>query len=117
MKQSIHAKKLDRLLQKTLGVILMQEVPGLLGDVLVTVKEVHVTSGLGLAKVYLSFLPDQHAHDLVAKVEQHKGVLRKLLSNRLKDKLYKVPELCFYPDHSAAHAFKLKRLMDNLKSS
>ena len=84
MKRSIHAKKLDRLLQKTLGAILVQEVSGLLGEVLVTVKEVHVTSGLGLAKVYLSFLPDQHANDLVAKVEQHKGVLRKLLGNQLK---------------------------------
>ena len=114
MAQSVSMKKIARLLQKALGEIFIQETSRLLGNTMVIVTEVRVSPDLELAKVYLSFILDKNRADMLAKVEQQKGVLRKLLGNRIGNRLRKVPELRFYPDDSVAHAIKIQQLLDGL---
>ena len=117
MAESIRTQKIARLLQKALVDIFIQENVSLLDNMMVTVTEVKVSPDLGLAKVYLSFLLDEDQTEGVAKVEEHKGALRKLLGKRIGNKLRKVPELRFYPDDSAAHAAKINQLLDELNIS
>jgi ribosome-binding factor A len=107
-------QKIARLLQKTLGEILVQETSKLLGNIIVTVTEVRMNPDLGLAKVYLSFILNTNGTDMLARVEQRKGELRKILGNRVGHKLRKVPELRFYTDDSVAHAAKMHQLLDEL---
>lgn len=114
MAQPIRTQKIARLLQKVLGEIFVQETSRLLGNMLVTVTEVRMSPDLGLAKVYLSFLLDKDGASMLAKVEQQKGVFRKLLGDRVGNKLRKVPKLRFYTDDSAAHAVKMHQLLDGL---
>jgi ribosome-binding factor A len=114
MAQPIRTQKIARLLQKVLGEIFVQETSGLLGNMMVTVTEVRMSPDLGLAKIYLSFLLDKDGASMLAKVEQQKGVFRKLLGDRVGNKLRKVPELRFYTDDSAAHAATIHQLLDGL---
>ena len=114
MAQPIKIQKVARLLQKVLGEIFVQETSKLLSNKVVTVTEVSMSPDLGLAKVYLSFTFNKDGSDVLAKVQQQKGVLRKLLGNRVGNKLRKVPELKFYTDNSAAHAAKIYELLDGL---
>ena len=114
MAQPVSMKKIARLLQKALGEIFVQETSRLLGNMMVIVTEVSISPDLGLAKVYLSFINNKNRANMLAKVEQKKGVLRKLLGNRIGNKLRKVPELRFYPDDSVAHAAKIQQLLDGL---
>jgi ribosome-binding factor A len=86
----------------------------LLGNRIVTVTEVCISPDLGLAKVYLSLILNQDSADVLAKVEQHKGVIRKLLGDRIGNKLRKVPELRFYTDDSVMHAAKIHQLLNGL---
>jgi len=92
----------------------LQETSRLLGNIMVTVTEVRISPDLGLAKVYLSFILTTNGADMLAKVEQQKGALRKILGNRIGHKLRKVPELRFYTDDSVAHAAKMHQLLDKL---
>ena len=114
MAQPVKTQKIARLLQKTLGEIFVQETSNLLGNIIVTVTEVRMNPDLGLAKVYLSFILNTNGVDMLAKVEQRKGELRKILGNRVGQKLRKVPELRFYTDDSVAHAAKMHQLLDEL---
>lgn len=114
MAQPVRMQKIARLLQKTLGEILVQETSKLLGNIIVTVTEVRMNPDLGLAKVYLSFILNTNGTDMLARVEQRKGELRKILGNRVGHKLRKVPELRFYTDDSVAHAAKMHQLLDEL---
>ena len=117
MAQPIRIQKVARLLQKVLGEILVQETSALLGNMMVTVTEVRMSPDLGLAKVYLSFILDKDRAGMLAKVEQQKGLFRKLLGNRVGKKLRKVPVLQFYIDDSVAHAAKMHQLLDGLDVS
>jgi ribosome-binding factor A len=117
MAQPIRIQKVARLLQKVLGEILVQETSALLGNMMVTVTEVRMSPDLGLAKVYLSFILDKDRTSMLAKVEQQKGLFRKLLGNRVGKKLRKVPVLQFYIDDSVAHAAKMHQLLDGLDVS
>lgn len=114
MEQSVRMHKIARLLQKALGDIFIQETSRLLDNVMVTVTEVHVSPDLGLAKVYLSLVLGTEGGHILAKVEKHKGVIRKLLGDRVGKKLRKVPDLRFYVDDSASHAIKMHQLLDEL---
>jgi ribosome-binding factor A len=114
MAQPVKIQKIARLLQKTLGEIFVQETSNLLGNIIVTVTEVRMNPDLGLAKVYLSFILNTNGVDMLAKVEQRKGELRKILGNRVGHKLRRVPELRFYTDDSVAHAAKMHQLLDEL---
>jgi ribosome-binding factor A len=97
-----------------LGEIFVQETFRLLGNGIVTVTEVCISPDLGLAKVYLSLALNKDSADTLAKVEQHKGVIRKLLGERIGNKLRKIPELRFYTDDSVMHAAKIHQLLDGL---
>jgi|688.fasta_scaffold178427_2 ribosome-binding factor A len=114
MAQPVRIQKIARLLQKVLGEIFVQETFRLLGNRIVTVTEVCISPDLGLAKVYLSLILNQDSADVLAKVEQHKGVIRKLLGDRIGNKLRKVPELRFYTDDSVMHAAKIHQLLNGL---
>jgi ribosome-binding factor A len=114
MAQPVKIQKIARLLQKTLGEIFVQETSNLLGNIIVTVTEVRMNPDLGLAKVYLSFILNTNGVDMLAKVEQRKGELRKILGNRVGHKLRRVPELRFYTDDSVVHAAKMHQLLDEL---
>ncbi|MCU0317957.1 MAG: 30S ribosome-binding factor RbfA [Amoebophilaceae bacterium] len=114
MAQPIKIQKVARLLQKVLGEIFVQETSKLLSNHVVTVTEVSMSPDLGLAKVYLSFIFSKGEFDMLAQVQQRKGVFRKLLGNRIGNKLRKVPELKFYIDNSAAHAAKMHKLLSGL---
>ncbi|MEM9416737.1 MAG: 30S ribosome-binding factor RbfA [Bacteroidota bacterium] len=114
MATSIRTQKVARLLQKALGEIFLQETASLLDNTMVTVTEVRVSPDLGLAKVYLSSVLNGGQAEMMVKVEQQKGTLRKLLGARVGNKLRKVPELRFYPDNSVAQATKINQLLDEL---
>lgn len=114
MSSSLRTKKVARMLQKALGEVLIRLHCEVGTTTLVTVTMVHVSADLGLAKVYLSFMLHENREAMLAKVEQQKGMIRKLLGNRVGHKLPKVPALQFYIDDSALHAVKIHRLLGQL---
>lgn len=114
MTVSIRTQKIARLLQKALAEILLQESTSLLDSKMVTVTEVRVSPDLRLAKVYLGFVLNEDQNQGMTKVEKHKGAIKKLLGNRIGNKLRKIPELRFYTDDSVAQAAKVHQLLDEL---
>jgi len=117
MSESVRTQKIARLLQKALGEILLQEGTRLLGHGFVTVTEVRVSPDLSLAKVYLSFVLDDAETDLLQKVMQKKGEIKRQLGHRVGKKIRRIPDLSFYADRSVAHAARMDQLFAELNMS
>ena len=114
MAESIRTQKASRLLQKALASVFFQETASLLDNTIVTVVKVQVSPDLRLAKVYLSCLLQKDQSSIIAKLEQQKGNLRRLLGNYVGNKLRRIPELQFRVDSSAEHTTKVHQLLDEL---
>ncbi|MEL6539198.1 MAG: 30S ribosome-binding factor RbfA [Bacteroidota bacterium] len=111
---NIRIQRITKLVQKTLGDIMLQETHRLLSGNLITVTEVQVSPDLGLAKVYLSTVRTAEGDDTLALAQQHKGTFRRLLGQRLGSKLRKVPDLRFYADNSVAYAAEIDALLGTI---
>ena len=114
MSESIVQKKLSKLIQQEVSIILTQEtkyVPG----VLLTVSVVRVTADLGLAKIYVSVLPDNQLDRVIEVLNEQNWEVRHLLARKIKNKVRNIPEIRFYKDDSFKEAEKIDQILRNLK--
>ena len=111
MGESIVQKKLGKLIQLELSEILGFK-SGFLPQGLLTVSQVRVTADLGLAKVYISFLPDTQLEAAATLLNGHSWEIRKQLAGRIRNKVRKIPELNFYADDSFREADRINQLLD-----
>ena len=66
--------------------------------VIISVSKVHVTSDLGVAKVYLSVFPSEKRDELVKGVQSNTVLIRHEMAKRTKNQLRRMPELLFFGD-------------------
>lgn len=112
--ESTRQQKYARLLQKELGEIFQQDTKHLFGKAFVTITLVKVSPDLGFAKVYLSmFLVDKPA-ELLDKINERKGQIRKQLGQRIGKQVRIIPEIAFYIDDTEERAQRMDQLIDKL---
>lgn len=113
MEESLAQKKAARLIQQELSHVLSFEFRALPGTLL-TLSLVRVTADLGLAKVYVSVLPEVLLEKTVHHLNDHHWELRRALTARLRNKFRKSVELRFYADDTLAEAKRINDLLDSL---
>jgi ribosome-binding factor A len=59
---------------------------------------VHVTSDLGIAKVYLSIFPSKNRDEIVKGVQSNTPLIRHEMARRTRHQLRRMPELLFFGD-------------------
>jgi ribosome-binding factor A len=59
---------------------------------------VHVTSDLGVAKVYLSVFPSNKREEIINGVQSNTVLIRHEMASRTRNQLRRVPELLFFGD-------------------
>ena len=73
---------------------------------LVSVNEVVVSSDLSYAKVYVSFIPEDHPKTRLAELKKTEGFVRSALARKLS--IYKVPEIHFFLDETAIRSRRIE---------
>lgn len=114
MGESIVQKKVAKLVQQELGDLFSHElnyVPGTFP----TVTVVRVPADLGLAKVYVSVLPDTRLQEVAEALNENAWEVRHLLAKRIRNKVRKIPELRFYADDSMKEAERINQMLDELQ--
>ena len=109
--ESTRQKKVSRLVQKELAVILLKESPRFLGNIIVSVTIVRVSPDLSNANVFISIFPVKKPNDALIILKEHQTMIRKKLGERVRNKLRIIPELQFHLDDSAAYAEEIDRLL------
>ena len=108
-------QKFSRLIQKDLGEIFQKHASEILQGAWVTVTEVKMSPDLGVASVYMSFMMAPDKDGLMTKINKSKSEIRKILGNRIRNQVRKVPELVFYVDNSLEHSANIEKLLSGIE--
>ena len=83
----------------------------LLGNVIISITIVRISSDLAYANIFLSIFPVAEPNKALSKINENSISIRKKLGKRVKNQLRIVPELKFYLDDSAAYAENINLLL------
>jgi len=64
---------------------------------------------LMIAKVYLSFFPEEKGDELFEGIRSNAPLIRHELANRTRNQMRRVPELLFFKDETAKKAEAIER--------
>lgn len=112
--ESKRQQKVARQIQKDLGDIFQRDAQHLVNGAFVTVTAVRMTPDLGIARAYLSFLPEKKKDILFESIQENVRFIRQKLGERVRHQLRIVPELQFYLDDTAEYAAKMDALFANI---
>jgi ribosome-binding factor A len=98
MEETNRQKKIAGVLQKDLVDVLQKAAQDGMKGVIISVSKVHVTSDLGVAKVYLSIFPSDKRDEIVKGVQSNTATIRYEMAKRTRNQLRRMPELLFFGD-------------------
>ncbi len=98
MEETNRQRKIAGVLQKDLVDVLQKAAQDGMKGVIISVSKVHVTSDLGVAKVYLSIFPSENRDEIIKGVQSNTPLIRHEMAKRTKNQLRRMPELLFFGD-------------------
>lgn len=107
--------KLARQIQRDLGEIFNTLSSKLFENAFITIMEVRVSADLGIAKVYIGVMNYTKKQELLELIQFHNPSIRKMLSDKIKNQVRKIPNLQFYLDTTLDNAEHIGRLLDKIK--
>ena len=106
-------QKVERLIQKDMGVILQQEAVALFEGAMITVTRVRVSADLSVARIYVSIFPlrNKTIDDIIKLLEEKKTFIRMKLAQKVKNQLRVIPEISFFIDDSLNYIENIDHLL------
>lgn len=98
MEETNRQRKIAGVLQKDLVDVLQKAAQDGMKGVIISVSKVHVTSDLGVAKVYLSIFPSENREEIVKGIQSNTPLVRHEMAKRTRNQLRRMPELLFFGD-------------------
>lgn len=104
-------EKIARLIQKEMGLLFQSELSDLGAGGMITVTKAKVTSDLGLAKIYLSFLAVTDSAAVIENINKKEREIRYIFGKQVRHQLRSIPHLKFYEDDSMDYYENIDRLL------
>ena len=98
MEETNRQRKIAGVLQKDLVDVLQKAAQDGMKGIIISVSKVHVTSDLGVAKVYLSIFPSNNRDEIIKGVQSNTPLIRHEMAKRTRNQLRRMPELLFFGD-------------------
>ena len=108
--ETTRQNKISRLLQKELSDIFLAETRKTHG-IIISVSVVRVSPDLSVAKAYLSIFPPEKSAEMIENINANAKTIRYELSQRVRYKLPKTPELSFFLDDSLDYIENIDSLL------
>ena len=112
--ESKRQHKFSRQILKDINDVFQKDPRHFFGNSLVTITKADVAIDLSLAKIYFSVLPIGNAQEVIDRLNERKGEVRKKLGNLIGKRIRKIPELAFFVDTVEEKAAYMDRLIDSL---
>ncbi|MCQ2278705.1 MAG: 30S ribosome-binding factor RbfA [Bacteroidales bacterium] len=111
--ESTRQQKISRLIQQDLSDIFVKEMKPVLGNSLITVTTVRITSDLSLARIYVSIFPigGVTVDQVMAAIRANTSDLRRRLGLREGKQLRIIPSLEFYIDDTLDYKAHIEELL------
>ncbi len=107
--------KIASVIKEAFTDILLREGKKIYGKALVTVTNVKVTSDLTLVRFYLSIYNTDNADAVLENFEAHKFELKKLLVDKLRHDLRRIPEIEFFKDDTLDYVYHMEDVFRKIK--
>lgn len=104
--------KVERLIQKDLGIIFQQEARNMFSGKMISVTTVRISPDLSIAKTYLSIFPPENKEEILQMIALQKSKLRHLLGQKIRHQLRKIPDLQFFIDDSLDYVERIEELLN-----
>lgn len=114
MEESKRQKQVAKLIQHEVGDIFQREGLTMLDNGMVSISKVQVTPDLLEARIYISFFQVKDPAKTMHHIKERTKELRKLLGERIKNQLRRVPELQFFTDDTLDYVFKMEEIFKKL---
>ena len=115
MEENKRQKQVGKLVMEELSDIFQRDGMNIVDGGMVSITKVMITPDLLEARVYLSFFQIKDTAALLHKIKERGWEWRKLLGQRVKDQLRRVPDLHFFSDDTLDHVFKMDELFKQIK--
>jgi ribosome-binding factor A len=116
MEENKRQKQVGKLILEELSDIFQREGMNIIDGGMVSISKVMITPDLLEARVYLSFFQVKDPSALLHKIKERGWEWRKLLGQRIKNQLRRVPELQFFSDDTLDHIFKMDELFKKISA-
>jgi len=114
MEEGKRQKQVGKLILEEMSDIFRLESINIIDGGMVSISHVSITPDLMEARIYLSFFQIKDVPALLHKIKERSWELRKLLGQRIKNQLRRVPELHFITDDTLEHVFKMEELFKKI---
>lgn len=114
MEENKRQKQVGKLILEELSDIFQREGMNIIDGGMVSLTKVTITPDLLEARVYLSFFQVKDPAALLHKIKERGWEWRKLLGQRVKNQLRRVPELFFFADDTLDHIFKMEEIFKKI---
>lgn len=115
MEESKRQKQVGKLILEEMSDIFQREGVNIVDGGMVSISAVSVTPDLLEARIYLSFFQVKDVTNLLHSIKERTGEWRKLLGQRVKNQLRRVPELSFFNDETLDYVQKMEDLFRKIK--
>lgn len=114
MSGTVRQQKYGRLIQKELSGIFQRDKRGILGNEMITIAEVKMSTDLSVAKIYISMMLARNKEQTLDRLNVHKNEIRKALGSSIGKQVRIIPELIFIIDEVEENAIRIETLINNL---
>jgi ribosome-binding factor A len=114
MQESKRQKQVGKLVLEEISDIFQREGVNIIDGGMISVSSVAVTPDLMDARIYLSFFQIKDPAAMLHSIKERTAEWRKLLGQRVKNQLRRVPELHFFNDDTLDHVFKMEELFKKI---
>ncbi len=114
MQETKRQKQVGQLVQEELSNIFMRMGFNVTEGGMISISSVKMTPDLLEARVYLSMFQIAAPPEMLARMNERMGEIRRELGNRVGKQLRRVPELTFFLDDTLDHVFKMEELFKKI---
>lgn len=115
MEESKRQKQVGKLIMEELSDIFQREGYNIVDGGMISISKVAVTPDLLEARIYLSLFQVKDPAKMMHEIKEKGWEFRKILGQRIKNQLRRVPELIFFTDDTLDYVFKMEELFKKIK--
>jgi ribosome-binding factor A len=116
MQEGKRQKQVAGLVQEELNKIFQKFNLNMIHGGMVSISSVKVTADLLEARVYLSFFQVADAKEVLKKIQERSGEIKRELGNSVRQQLRRIPEIKYFRDETLDHVFKMEELFKQINS-
>ncbi|NSL89045.1 30S ribosome-binding factor RbfA [Chitinophaga solisilvae] len=115
MQETKRQKQIGQLLQEELSGVFQRMGFNVVDGGMISIAAVKMTPDLLEAKVYLSMFQIKSSEEMLERIKDRMGEIKKALGLRVGKQLRRMPELSFFLDDTLDYVFKMEELFKKIK--